>query len=388
MELKFDNKISEKQVLSKANKNKSPFELNYNGSMLFMGDNFEVLSILLNNFRGKINLIYIDPPFNTDQEFFVSENGRANSISHSKNDIVAYSDKMSTDEYLEFIRERLILLRELLSDNGSIYLHIDYKIGHYIKIIMDEVFGKENFKNDIARIKSNPKNFYRKAYGNEKDLILFYTKNYKNNIWNDIKVSLDENEIAERFSKIDENGRRYTTIPLHAPGETKNGPTSKPWRNIPVPKGRHWRTNPEEFEKMDKQGLIEWSSTGNPRIKKYADEHTGKKIQDIWRFKDPQNPKYPTEKNSTMLEQIILQSSNENDYVLDCFAGSGSTLKAAFKNNRKWIGVDNSEVAINVIKSNKIGNYIFYNLNENNFKLINNPTNKQISLNFDNKKDD
>lgn len=388
MELKFDNKISEKQVLSKANKNKSPFELNYNESMLFMGDNFEVLSILLNNFRGKINLIYIDPPFNTDQEFFVSENGRANSISHSKNDIVAYSDKMSTDEYLEFIRERLILLRELLSDNGSIYLHIDYKIGHYIKIIMDEVFGKENFKNDIARIKSNPKNFYRKAYGNEKDLILFYTKNYKNNIWNDIKVPLDENEIAERFSKIDENGRRYTTIPLHAPGETKNGPTSKPWRNIPVPKGRHWRTNPEEFEKMDKQGLIEWSSTGNPRIKKYADEHTGKKIQDIWRFKDPQNPKYPTEKNSTMLEQIILQSSNENDYVLDCFAGSGSTLKAAFKNNRKWIGVDNSEVAINVIKSNKIGNYIFYNLNENNFKLINNPTNKQISLNFDNKKDD
>lgn len=388
MELKFDNKISEKQVLSKANKNKSPFELNYNGSMLFMGDNFEVLSILLNNFRGKINLIYIDPPFNTDQEFFVSENGRANSISHSKNDIVAYSDKMSTDEYLEFIRERLILLRELLSDNGSIYLHIDYKIGHYIKIIMDEVFGKENFKNDIARIKSNPKNFYRKAYGNEKDLILFYTKNYKNNIWNDIKVPLDENEIAERFSKIDENGRRYTTIPLHAPGETKNGPTSKPWRNIPVPKGRHWRTNPEEFEKMDKQGLIEWSSTGNPRIKKYADEHTGKKIQDIWRFKDPQNPKYPTEKNSAMLEQIILQSSNENDYVLDCFAGSGSTLKAAFKNNRKWIGVDNSEVAINVIKSNKIGNYIFYNLNENNFKLINNPTNKQISLNFDNKKDD
>lgn len=388
MELKFDNKISEKQVLSKANKNKSPFELNYNGSMLFMGDNFEVLSILLNNFRGKINLIYIDPPFNTDQEFFVSENGRANSISHSKNDIVAYSDKMSTDEYLEFIRERLILLRELLSDNGSIYLHIDYKIGHYIKIIMDEVFGKENFKNDIARIKSNPKNFYRKAYGNEKDLILFYTKNYKNNIWNDIKVPLDENEIAERFSKIDENGRRYTTIPLHAPGETKNGSTSKPWRNIPVPKGRHWRTNPEEFEKMDKQGLIEWSSTGNPRIKKYADEHTGKKIQDIWRFKDPQNPKYPTEKNSTMLEQIILQSSNENDYVLDCFAGSGSTLKAAFKNNRKWIGVDNSEVAINVIKSNKIGNYIFYNLNENNFKLISNPTNKQISLNFDNKKDD
>ncbi len=363
MELKFDNKISEKQILSKAKKIKPPFELNSNGSMLFEGDNFEALSILMKNFKNKINLIYIDPPFNTDQEFFVSKDGRANSISYSKNDIIAYSDKMSTEEYLEFIRERLILLRELLADTGSIYLHIDYKIGHYIKIIMDEIFGKDNFRNDIARIKSNPKNFYRKAYGNEKDLILFYTKNYKNNTWNDIKVPLDENEITERFNKIDEYGRRYTTIPLHAPGETRNGPTSKPWRNISVPKGRHWRTNPEEFDKMDEQGLIEWSSTGNPRIKRYADEHTGKKIQDIWRFKDPQNPKYPTEKNIAMLEQIILQSSNKNDYVLDCFAGSGSTLKAAFKNGRKWIGVDNSNVAINVIQSNNIGDYDFYNIN-------------------------
>lgn len=380
MELKFDNKLTEKQILLNANKIETRFEMEDNTSILFKGDNFEALSILLKKFKNKINLIYIDPPFNTDQEFFVSADGRANSISHSKNDIIAYSDKMSTEEYLEFIRERLVLLRELLSDNGSIYLHIDYKIGHYIKIIMDEVFGKNNFRNDIARIKSNPKNFYRKAYGNEKDLILFYTKNYKNNIWNDIKVPLDENDIAKRFSKIDENGRRYTTIPLHAPGETKSGPTSKPWRNIPVPKGRHWRTNPEEFDKMDAEGLIEWSSTGNPRIKKYADEHNGKKIQDIWRFKDPQNPKYPTEKNSKMLEQIILQSSNKDDYVLDCFAGSGTTLKVANKLDRKWIGVDISDVAIDVIKSGKLGNYIYYDISNNIKEDVKNTTYKQITL--------
>lgn len=196
-------------------------------------------------------------------------------------------------------------------------------------------------------------------------MILFYTKDYKNNIWNDIKVPLDDNEIAERFSKIDENGRRYTTIPLHAPGETKNGPTSKPWRNILVPKGRHWRTNPEEFDKMDAEGLIEWSSTGNPRIKKFADEHTGKKIQDIWRFKDPQNPKYPTEKNIKMLEQIVLQSSNKEDYVLDCFAGSGTTLKAANKLERKWIGVDSSDVAIDIIKNSKLGSYTYYDIKNN-----------------------
>ena len=377
MELKFDNKLTEKQILLNANKIKTHFEMEDNTSILLKGDNFEALSILLKNIKNKINLIYIDPPFNTEQEFFVSADGRANSISHSKNDIIAYSDKMSIEEYLEFIRERLVLLRELLSDNGSIYLHIDYKIGHYIKIIMDEVFGKNNFKNDIARIKSNPKNFYRKAYGNEKDLILFYTKNYKNNIWNDIKVPLDENDIAKRFSKIDENGRRYTTIPLHAPGETKNGPTSKPWRNIPVPKGRHWRTNPEEFDKMDAEGLIEWSSTGNPRIKKYADEHNGKKIQDIWSFKDPQNPKYPTEKNSKMLEQIILQSSNKDDYVLDCFAGSGTTLKVANKLDRKWIGVDISDVAIDVIKSGKLGNYVYYDISNNIQEGIKNTTYNQ-----------
>ena len=390
MELRFYNKLTEKQILSNANKVKSNFDINCNTSILFRGDNFEALSILLKKFKNKINLIYIDPPFNTDQEFFVSEDGRANSISHSKNDIIAYSDKMSTEEYLEFIRERLILLRELLSENGSIYLHIDYKIGHYIKIIMDEVFGRENFRNDIARIKSNPKNFFRKAYGNEKDLILFYTKDYKNNIWNDIKVPLDENEIAERFNKIDKNGRRYTTIPLHAPGETKNGPTSKPWRNIPVPKGRHWRTNPEEFDKMDAEGLIEWSSTGNPRIKKYADEHTGKKIQDIWRFKDPQSPKYPTEKNSQMLEQIVLQSSNVGDYVLDCFAGSGTTLKAANKLDRKWIGVDSSDVAIGVIKNSKLGNYILYDINSGLQEEIQNATYKQITLDslVENEKDD
>ena len=125
MELKFDNKLTEKQILLNASKVKTFLELDDNRSMLFKGDNFEVLSILLKKFKNKINLIYIDPPFNTDQEFFVSKDGRANSISHSKNDIIAYSDKMSTEEYLEFIRERLILLRELLSDDGSIYLHID-----------------------------------------------------------------------------------------------------------------------------------------------------------------------------------------------------------------------------------------------------------------------
>lgn len=362
MHIIYDNKLEIQEIFNKSEniiKEKSRI-IESDKSILIKGENFEALSILLQNYKNKIDLIYIDPPFNTAQDFSYTKD-RANSISKQSNSVIAYSDKLSRDEYLEFIRERLILLRELLSEHGSIYLHIDYKVGHYIKIIMDEVFGEKNFRNDITRIKSNPKNFYRRAYGNEKDLILFYTKS-NNNIWNDIKIPLDKDEVISKFPKTEANGRRYTTIPLHAPGETKNGKTGKPWRNIPVPDGRHWRTDPVEFEKLDAEGKIEWSSTGNPRIKKYADEHTGKKIQDIWKFKDPQNPIYPTEKNRVMLEQIIMQSSIQNSIVLDCFAGSGSTLKSAQKLGRKWIGIDNSEVAINVIINSNLIDFDYFEI--------------------------
>ena len=362
MEIIYDNKLSKESILEKAEliNQKKKKVIDGNKSILIKGDNFEALSILLPQYKGKVDLIYIDPPFNTNQDFSFSE-GRANSVSKKNDSIVAYSDKLSKDEYLEFIRERLILLNELLSDKGSIYLHIDYKIGHYVKIIMDEVFGENNFRNDITRIKTNPKNFFRRAYGNEKDLILFYTKT-SDNIWNDIKIPLESDELIKRFPKIDVDGRRYTTIPLHAPGETKNGATGQPWRNIPVPEGRHWRTDPSQFDKLDLEGKIEWSSTGNPRIKKYADEHTGKKIQDIWNFKDPQKPKYPTEKNGEMIKQIILQSSNQDSIILDCFAGSGSTLNSANLLNRKWIGIDNSDVAISVIKCRALNDYNYYEI--------------------------
>lgn len=359
MEFIYNNKKSKDEILEKAH-NIVGEEISYNNSILIKGDNFNALSLLLKKYENSVDLIYIDPPFNTSQDFAVSSN-RANAISRSNNGLVAYSDKMSKEEYFEFIRERLFLLHSLLSEKGSIYFHIDYKIGHYIKIIMDEIFGEKFFKNDITRIKSNPKNFNRKAYGNEKDLILFYSKT-NDNIWNDVRIELDENEIIKRFNKKDSDGRRYTTIPLHAPGETTNGLTGKAWRGIKVPEGRHWRTNPDEFDKLDSMGKIEWSSTGNPRIKKYADEHIGKKIQDIWRYKDPQYPLYPTEKNLDMVKMIIKQSSNLDSIVLDCFAGSGTTLVGATQLGRKWIGIDSSEVAIKTIMGRDIGNYKYYDL--------------------------
>ncbi len=254
---------------------------------------------------------------------------------------------MQGDEYLEFLRERLILARELLSDNGSIYLHIDYKIGHYIKIIMDEVFGVNNFRNDITRVKCNPKNFSRKAYGNIKDMILFYSKS-NNYIWNEPTKEYSKDDIEKLFKKIDKNGRRYTTIPLHAPGETINGKTKEAFKGILPPKGRHWRCSPEELIDLDKRGLIEWSINNVPRKIIYADEKKGKKIQDIWEYKDPQYPVYPTEKNFELLKNIISASSKEDSIILDFFCGSGTTLLAAESLNRQWIGVDKSKEAIDI----------------------------------------
>lgn len=313
---------------------------------LFKGNNLTVLEKLITDYdlAGKIDLIYIDPPFASNNVFTVSE-GRASTISNSKNGKIAYSDVLKGDDFLEFLRERLELLKVLLSDEGSIYLHIDYKIGHYVKILMDEVFGIENFRNDITRIKCNPKNFSRKAYGNVKDLILFYSKS-KNPIWNEPKQPYTEADKLKLFPKTENNGRRYTTIPLHAPSETKNGNTSQAFKGIFPPTGRHWRTNIETLEEWDKKGLIEWSSNGNPRKKIYLDEQQGKRMQDIWEFKDPQYPVYPTEKNADLLNLIVNTSSNENSYVLDCFCGSGTTLKAAQNLNRNWIGIDESNEAI------------------------------------------
>jgi adenine-specific DNA-methyltransferase len=263
MQLHYAGKQEKELIIARAMAHKK-ITIAEEESVFIKGDNFGVLSSMLASGWGqKIDLIYIDPPFNTNQDFTVNDD-RVRTVSRGSKTHVAYSDQMTPVSYLEFMRERLILLRELLSDEGSIYVHIDTKMGHYLKIIMDEVFGINNFKNDITRIKSNPKNFTRKAYGNQKDMILFYAKDAKRNIFNDIKVRLNDFDKEKMFKKIDENGRRYNTVPVHAPGETANGKTGSAWRGMQPPRGRHWRTNPDELDKLDESGLIEWSKTAFP----------------------------------------------------------------------------------------------------------------------------
>ncbi len=319
-------------------------------NLLIKGDNLDGLRYLLDNgLEGKVDLIYIDPPFATGGTFSIDTGGRVATISKSNDSQIAYTDNLKGEEYISFLRTRVKLMYKLLSDRGSFYLHIDYKIGHYVKVMLDEIFGFDNFRNDITRIKCNPKIFPKIGFGNIKDMILFYTKG-ENPIWNNPTFEYTEDELKKIYNKKDSKGRRYTTVPIHAPGETKS--KVEPFRGIYPPKGRHWRTSVAELNRLDDEGLIEWSSSGNPRKINYADERVGKKPQDIWDFKDPQYPIYPTQKNEQMLQFIINASSQEDSLVLDCFAGSGTTLKAANRLNRHWIGIDQSDVAIQIIKKN------------------------------------
>ena len=313
---------------------------------LILGDNLTVLEGMSTDGHGLFDLVYIDPPFATNNVFRANAT-RAATISSASDADLAYSDVFDLETYIRFLECRVVLARELMSTEGSFYIHTDTKIGHYVKVMMDRVFGRGNFRNEITRIKSNPKNFDRRAYGNIKDTVLFYTKG-GSYIWNEPRVLQSAEVINQRYNKVDADGRRYTTTPLHAPGETKDGATGERWQGMEPPAGRHWRYPPAELDALDAAGLIEWSSTGNPRKVIFADEVSanGVKMQDVWEFKDPQVPTYPTEKNLAMLEKIVATSSAEGSSVLDFFCGSGTTMRAAANLGRRWVGVDQSPVAI------------------------------------------
>jgi len=228
---------------------------------------------------------------------------------------------------------------------------------------MDEVFGKSKFRNMITRKKCNSKGYTKYSYGSIHDFILFYSKG-NNIIWNRPyeKFTKEKIKSSEYINIEDGTGRIYKKVPIHAPG-IRHGATGKPWKGKMPPEGKHWQYKPEKLDEFDKQGRIYWSSNGNPRLKLYLDERKGFLVQDIWlNFTDPSNQftsvtNYPTEKNQAMLERIIKTSSNEGDIVLDCFAGSGTTLAAAEKLNRKWIGVDSSKIAIETIKKRILVHY-------------------------------
>jgi adenine-specific DNA-methyltransferase len=308
---------------------------------LYFGDNIAVLPKLLRDpsVRGKVRLIVIDPPYAT------------NRVYKSRRQKEAYRDIHIGGHYVEYIRRRLILLRELLAKDGSIYLHLDQNMAFHLKIIMDEVFGSNNFRGWITRKKCNPKNYTKKTYGNITDYILFYTKSDQY-VWNRPYESWTEAHAAKEYPSIEKKtGRRFKKVPIHAPG-IRNGATGLPWRDMNPPPGKHWQYLPTKLDEMDARGEIYWSATGNPRRKIYLDQSLGIPVQNIWlNFKDAHNQMikitgYPTEKNPQLLARMIEASSKEGDLILDCFSGSGTTLAVASQLNRNWLGIDNSPEAI------------------------------------------
>lgn len=323
----------------------------------YFGDNLDVLLYLLKNgYKGKIRLVYIDPPFATTSVFV------------NRNQEHAYSDSLCGAEYVEFLRQRLILIRELLASDGSIYLHLDNKMAFTMKLIMDEVFGENNCRAFITRKKCSTKNYTKNTYGNISDYIMFYSKT-ENYVWNRPYEPWEYDRMLEQYPYVDAQGRRYKKVPVHAPG-VRNGETGKEWRGKLPPKGKHWQYTPDKLDEMDAAGEIYWSPTGNPRRMVFCDPTKGIPVQDIWMdYRDSINQAqkttgYPTEKNFDMLKLIVEASSNEGDIVMDCFAGSGTTLGAAFETGRKWIGVDNSPESLKAILKRFVhgleayGNYV------------------------------
>lgn len=314
---------------------------------LIFGDNLPVLQALCQDpeIKGNVRLIYIDPPFGTGKVYDERED-------LTRYDRKVYEDTLVSYEYLEFLRKRLILMKELLAEDGSIYLHLDRRMAHYLKVLMDEIFGARNFRSWITRKKCHPKGYTKKTFGNIQDFILFYSKR-GTPVWNKPLKRLTEEKIkGSEYRYVEESTSRiYKKVPLHAPG-VRHGATGQPWKGRKPLKGKHWQYPPKKLEEFDRQGRIYWSPTGNPRLKVYLNERKGVLMQDIWlEYLDPMNQftsvtRYPTEKNQAMLEKIVETSSNKGDIVMDAFMGSGTTLVAAEKLNRKWIGIDNGGVAI------------------------------------------
>ncbi|GAA0620020.1 hypothetical protein GCM10009422_14550 [Brevundimonas kwangchunensis] len=308
---------------------------------LLAGDNLGILRSLRSdpNVCGKVRLAYIDPPYATGFAFESATIGSA------------YSDHLQGSDYIESLRKRIIVLRDLLADDGSIYLHLDATMIFHAKIIMDEVFGADNFRSFITRVKCNPKNQTRNHYGDVCDYILFYSKT-RFYVWNQPVERWSDEAGAKEFNCVEQaTGRRFKKVPCHLPG-VRNGATGSLWRGKAPPPGKHWVHSPKKLDEMDAKGEIYWSPSGNPRRKLYLDQAAGKRRSNLWPdFRDTQNQNaritgYPTEKNLEMMRMIVEASSNPGDIVLDAYGGSGTTLAAAGELGRRWIGIDESPAAI------------------------------------------
>jgi site-specific DNA-methyltransferase (adenine-specific) len=363
---------------------------------LYYGDNLDVLRQHIKD--ESVDLIYLDPPFNSNADynaFFKEQDGtrsaaqikvfgdtwtwdRASSAAfyefvqspdvpeRAKDALIAFEKLVGHSDmlaYLAMMAPRLVELHRVLKPTGSLYLHCDPTASHYLKLLLDGVFGPENFLSEIIW-KRTSAHSSSKRYGPVHDVILFIAKSGKP-LWNQQFTPYDEEYLTTFFNHEDGDGRRWKRMDLTGAG-TRNGETGKPWRGLDVTaKGRHWAYPPSELDKMDKAGLIHWpkKEDGMPRLKQYADEMSGIQLQDVWTDIRPlhnltaERLGYPTQKPVALLERIVAASSNEGDVVLDPFCGCGTTIAAAHQLKRRWIGIDITSLATTLIKNRLFGNY-------------------------------
>lgn len=358
-------------------------------NVLYYGDNLKILREYIPD--GSVDLIYLDPPFNSNATYnvlFKEPGGQASQaqisafgdtwhwgleseralkeIAASEIAPAAVKEFMSvlpklvgkrTDmaAYLTMMCVRLIELKRVLKDTGSLYLHCDPTASHYIKLLLDTIFGVENFRNEIIWRRYGTHNDIgqgSKHFGRVQDTLLLYTKSddYK---WNQLFLPLSAEYVEGTYRQVDnETSRRFMTTPLTGPGGAEKGNPVFEWHGHT----RAWRYSKKTLEELEQQGRIYFSRTGYPRQKHYLDESRGVPIQSVWddigslSGAHRERLGYPTQKPEALLERIIKASSNEGDIVLDPFCGCGTAVVAAEKLKRKWIGIDITHLAIGLMK--------------------------------------
>lgn len=329
---------------------------------IFWGDNLQVMSHLLKEYRGQIQLIYIDPPFDSraDYKKQIKIKNKTAIGDTSSFEEKQYSDIWTNDEYLQFMYERIILIRELLSDTGMLFLECDPTRGHYIKIILDEIFGQDNFVNQIIwkrTFSHGDMGQGAKHLGRLHDNIFLYRKS-SNVKLNTVYTPYSEKYINDFYKYTDESGRKYRLVSLLGPGGAAKGNPFYEFLGV----SRYWVHSKAKMQELYEKGIIIQTKPGSvPQKKRYLDEAPGVPLQDIWvdiaavQGGALENQNYPTQKPEALLERIIQLGSNPGDIVFDCFMGSGTTQAVAMKLGRRFIGADINLGAIQTTTKRLVG---------------------------------
>lgn len=337
---------------------------------LIWGDNKLILSSLKNGplreeieRQGGLKLIYIDPPFDVGADFSMDIEIGGDTFTKKPNILeeIAYRDTWGkgADSFIAMIYERLVLMRDLLAEDGSIYVHCDWRVNSYIRLALEEVFGKEHFQNEITWLRTNAHNMQTQGYVRSQETIYFVAKSDAF-IFNEQRTDYGDAQLS-RYKK-DETGRLYTGRDMTF--SSANQSRQFEWRGTTPPSNRSWGYPLEKLEELWAQGRILVKQDGTPRLdglKVYLDETKGKPLTTLWddvgRIGNTSSERlgYPTQKPEALLERVICASSNEGDLVADFFSGSGTTAAVAEKLGRKWIVSDLGKFAIHTTRKRLIG---------------------------------